>query len=373
MILKPLISSATTKSSKQLYSLSKKKFRGIGYAFSRAFSYTYGNSSYDTYSRGGMTETWPVTKSNTILNIVPQGQEFVVERMGKYYKTEKSGFFFAIPFIDAIRYRIDMREKAIEIEPQPAITRDNVSLEVSGNVFIRFTDARRAAYGSFNPLYAVSQNAQSAMRAAIGKLELDEILHARQQLNDKVALSLRDACEPWGLEIKRYEITEILPDRQIQIAMDKQAVAERERREQVLGAEGLKKAAVLESEGIKQKLQNESEGELIKIRNEALAEKEKRILEAEGEAQAVLAKAKAQAEAIALIGDALSSNDGRVAAQLEIARDYLQMYGDMGQKSNTIMFQKDAGDVNALLLQAATVFNTATMQIDDFNDGKKGK
>ena len=327
--------------------------------------------TFSFYSRGGMTEKWPVSKSNTILNIVPQGQEFVVERLGRYHATQKSGWFFAIPFVDAITYRIDMREKAIEIEPQPAITRDNVSLEVSGNVFIQFVDAKKAAYGSFNPLYAVSQNAQSAMRAAIGKLELDEILHARQQLNDKVASSLIEASEPWGIQIKRYEITEILPDRQIQIAMDKQAVAERERREQVLGAEGLKKAAVLESEGIKQKLQNESEGELIKIRNEALAEKEKRVLEAEGEAKAILAKAEAQAQAISLVGNALASKEGQIAAQLEIARDYVDMYGDMGQKSNTIMFQKDAGDVNSLLAQAATVFNTASLQTSKYNDEEK--
>ena len=129
---------------------------------------------------GGMTEKWPVSKPNTILNIVPQGQEFIVERLGKYHATQPSGWFIAIPLVDSITYRIDMREKAIEIEPQPAITRDNVSLEVSGNVFIQFVDSKKAAYGSFNPLYAVSQNAQSAMRAAIGKLELDEILHARQ-------------------------------------------------------------------------------------------------------------------------------------------------------------------------------------------------
>ena len=333
-----------------------------------AYSSSYGNNSY---SRGGMTERWPLPKTNTILNIVPQGQQFVVERMGKFHSVEQSGWFLAIPFVDAITYRIDMREKAIEIEPQPAITRDNVSLEVSGNVFIQFVDAHKAAYGSFNPLYAVSQNAQSAMRAAIGKLELDEILHARQQLNDKVAAALAEASEPWGIQIKRYEITEILPDRQIQIAMDKQAVAERERREQVLGAEGLKKAAVLESEGIKQKLQNESEGELIKVRNEALAEKEKRVLEAEGEAQAIMARAEAQAKAISLVGDALATEEGQVAAQLEMAREYVEMYGDMGQKSNTIMFQKDAGDVNALLAQAATVFNTSSIQAANFNNSNE--
>ena len=110
--------------------------------------------------------------------------EFIVERLGKYYATQPSGWF--IPLVDSIMYRMKGGENT-EIEPQPAITRDIVSLEVSGNVFIQFVDSK-AAYGSFNPLYAVSQNAQSAMRAAIGKLEPDEILHA-STINDQVAQS----------------------------------------------------------------------------------------------------------------------------------------------------------------------------------------
>jgi len=315
------------------------------------------------YSRGGYVEEWPVTKTNTIINIVSQGQVAVVERFGKFHALKKPGFFFAIPLVDKIAYVVDMREKAIEIEPQPAITRDNVSLEVSGNVFIEFCDPERAAYGSFNPLYAVSQNAQASMRAAIGRLELDEILHAREALNDQVRSHLSEAAEPWGISIKRYEITEILPDEEIQRAMDKQAVAERERREQVLAAEGLKKSQILESEGIKIKKQNESEGELTKVRNEALAEKEKRVLEAEGEAQAILTKANAQAEALRAIGNALDSDQGRAAAQLDIAKDYLEMYGEMGSQSNTMVFSKEPGDVHAMLAQAAAVLTTTSESV----------
>lgn len=305
-------------------------------------------------------DEWPVTQTNTILNIVPQGQKVLLERFGKYHSVKDPGFFFAIPLVDKLAYVVDMREKAIEIEPQPAITKDNVSLEVSGNVFVEFNDPIKAAYGSFNPLYAVSQNAQASMRAAIGKLELDEILHAREALNDEVRSHLMEAAEPWGVNIKRYEITEILPDREIQRAMDKQAVAERERREQVLTAEGLKKSQILQSEGIKLKKQNESEGELIKIRNEATAEKEKRILEAEGEAQSILMRAKAQAEALQLIGNVMGTKEGQVAAQLDIAKDYLEMYGEMGSKSNTMVFSKEPGDVHAMLAQAAAVLTTAS-------------
>jgi len=162
-------------------------------------------------------------------------------------------------------------------------------------MFVQFNDAYKAAYGSFNPLYNVEQHAQAAMRSAIGSMEFDRILQARSELNSEVQNALHESALPWGISILRYEITEVLPDASVQVAMDKQAVAERDRREQVLQAEGTKRSQVLESEGVKIKKQNESEGELIKVRNEAQAQKEKLVLEAEGDAQAILAKAKAQA------------------------------------------------------------------------------
>lgn len=170
---------------------------------------------------------------NTVLNIVPEGEKQVVERLGKLHSVNDSGFYFAIPFIDNVAYCIDMRERALDIHPQAAITRDNVSVDVSGVVYIIFTDARLACYGAANPLYSVRQHAQSAMRAAIGEMELDEILHNRSQLNALVKGTVQEAATAWGINIKRYEITEITPDRMISQAMDKQAAAERNRREKV--------------------------------------------------------------------------------------------------------------------------------------------
>ena len=108
-------------------------------------------------TQGGIPGNWPVTKSNTIFNIVPQGHKFVVERFGKLHSVQESGFFFAIPLVDQIAYVIDVRERAIDIEPQAAITRDNVSVEVSGNLFVKFQDPEKAAYGALNPLYSVTQ------------------------------------------------------------------------------------------------------------------------------------------------------------------------------------------------------------------------
>ena len=314
---------------------------------------------------GGNIDAWPIVGRNTVVNMCPEGKVMVIETLGKFSKLQKSGLFFLVPIFQKIAYVVDMREKAMEIDPQPAITRDNVSLQVSGNVYLRFIDAKKAAYGSFNPQYAVVQNAQSAMRAIIGKMELDEILHARDTINSEVTKALDMNAEPWGLQVLRYEITQLTPNHEIQHAMDKQAVAERERREVVKNAEGMKEAAVLQSEGIKIKMTNESEGELIKIRNEAQADKERQILEAEGEAQSVLAKAEAQAKAIAMISAQLATAEGKDAAQLTVAKDYIEMYGAIGMSSNTMFFGGQAGDVSQLVAQAASVFKATV-------DGEQG-
>lgn len=222
---------------------------------------------------------WPKEKTNSVLNICPQGYNMVVERLGKLHSIQNAGWFVAIPLVDSIKYVVDMREKALSIAPQTGITKDNVHVKVSGNLYCQFVDPNLAAYGSKNPLYAVKQHAQSAMRAALGEMELDEILHARAKLNGMIRESVQESAKAWGLEIKRYEITDISPDKFITEAMDKQAAAERDRRKKVLDAEGDKRSAELESEGQKIKFKNESEGRLIAVTNEAEARKRQLLLE----------------------------------------------------------------------------------------------
>lgn len=331
----------------------------------------------DSFSGGGGSSTgeamaevysWPITKANTILNIVPQGKMYVVERFGKLHEIQPSGFFFAIPFLDEIGYVVDMRERAIDIPPQSAITRDNVSVDVSGNLFLAFVDPERAAYGARNPLYAVMQHAQSAMRSAIGEMELDEILHGRARLNSLIKGSVQESAVTWGLDVRRYEITEISPDPVIRQAMDKQAAAERTRREQVLQAEGEKRSKELSSEGIKISLSNESEGNLIKVKNEAEASKVKLVREAEGEAISVELRAKAQAEAIQKIAAELQKPGGMDAAKLALAGEYVTMYGEMGKQSNTMLFNDRPADMNALLSQAALALSTGMNQANNFQD-----
>lgn len=309
---------------------------------------------------GGGIWQWPVRKANTIFNIVPQGHRYVVERFGKLHSIQESGWFLAIPGVDTISYVVDIRERALDIPPQSAITRDNVSVEVSGNLFVRFVDPEKAAYGAFNPLYSVTQHAQSAMRSAIGEMELDEMLHGRARLNSLIKGSLQEASEPWGLEIRRYEITEITPDQQIRLAMDKQAAAERDRREHVLRAEGAKRQAELESEGLKISLTNESEGNLIRVQNEAEATKNRILLEAAGHAEAIRLTAAAQAEALKTIAHELKQPGGQEAARLAIAREYVSMYGEMGKQSNTILFNERPADVTSLMAQAVAAMRVTS-------------
>jgi len=290
----------------------------------------------------------------------------VVERFGKLHAIHESGYFFAVPVMDRVAYVIDVRERAVDILPQSAITRDNVSVEVSGNLFVRVIDPERAAYGARNPLYAVMMHAQSAMRSAIGELELDEILHNRAGLNTLIKGTLQDAAQAWGLEVRRYELTEITPDDQIRIAMDKQAAAERARREQVLRAEGDKRGAELTSEGVKISLKNESEGKLIQITNEAEAEKIRILRVAEGKAEAIKIQAVAQAEAIEAIAQQLGKDGGQEAAALALAKEYVKMYGEMGSKSNTMFFQESAGNAQSLVVQAMA--SMKAMNMGDLGD-----
>ncbi|KAL7488371.1 hypothetical protein ACHAW6_013937 [Cyclotella cf. meneghiniana] len=351
----------------------------------------FSSSSSDSSPYGQTLEInqWPIQKANTILNIVPQGKRMVVERFGKLHAIHESGYFFAVPIVDRVAYVIDIRERALDIVPQSAITRDNVSVEVSGNLFVRVVDPERAAYGARNPLYSVmmlygsiinlygeksiSKHAQSAMRAAIGELELDEILHNRAGLNTLIKGSLQEAAVAWGLEVRRYELTEITPDDQIRIAMDKQAAAERDRREQVLRAEGDKRRAELTSEGIKISLKNESEGKLIQITNEAEAEKLRIMKEAEGRAEAVRIQAIAQAEAIGKIAEQLTKVGGEKAAALALAKEYVNMYGEMGSKSNTMFFQERPGDAKSLVVQAMAAMKAMNEVDTNRNDETSNK
>lgn len=147
---------------------------------------------------------WPPTKFNTIANVCPRGYNMVVERFGKLHEIRDAGLFFAIPMVDRIRYVVDNRELTIIIEPQSGVTSDNVDVRVGGALFVKITDAEKACYNVNSPLFALIQEAMSAMRTAIGKVSLDDLFHDRLALNHAVQKAMEHTSEDWGTTVKRY-------------------------------------------------------------------------------------------------------------------------------------------------------------------------
>lgn len=285
----------------------------------------------------------------------------VVERLGSLHRIHSPGWFFSIPIIDRIAYCVDMREQTLYYPPQTAVTKDNVTVRVDAVIFARFNDPLKAAYGATDPLRSVQEMAKSAMRAAVGELEMDALFHSREYVNEKVREAVVDPAENWGIVVTRHEILDVKPDQHILEVMDKQAAAERMRREKVLEAEGEKQAATLKSEGLRIKLVNESEGHLKRVENEAKAEQTRLRLEAEGKAKAVLMEAEARSKALEMVATAFEKQDGaKDAARLLVAREYVNMYGEMGKESNTIMINDKPADVGALLAQVTMALEKQT-------------
>lgn len=293
---------------------------------------------------------WPIKKKNTMINIVEQETTAVVERFGKFHSLKK-GIFFAIPLVDKISYLVDRREQAIMISPLHAITSDNINLQVSGNLFVKVVDEYKAAYGSNNPLHNITQFAISSMRNSIGTMEIDEILKNRQVINDNITMSLSSSAENWGLEVKRYEITDISPDKDIIESMNKQLVSERNRREQILNAKGQKESSQLISEG-----------ELMKINNESEGLKKKLIMEAQGRAEALEVEAMSKAKYIRILTDCLKEGGehSQTAMQALIATNQIDMMKDIGQKSNTMFFSDKPADFKQLMAYAGEILKTKT-------------
>ena len=223
----------------------------------------------------------------TNIRIIPQSSASVIERLGAYSTTWQVGLHVKIPFIDRIVNRISLKEKVLDFDPQPVITKDNVTMMIDTVVYFQITDPKLYTYGVERPINALENLSATTLRNIIGDLELDETLTSRDVINTKMRSILDEATDTWGIKVNRVEVKNIEPPQAIRVAMEKQMKAERERREQILISEGHKQSAILEAEGKKQALILEAE-----------AEKEAAIQKAKGEAQAILEVQNAKAEGL---------------------------------------------------------------------------
>ncbi|MDD7511627.1 MAG: SPFH/Band 7/PHB domain protein [Peptostreptococcaceae bacterium] len=226
----------------------------------------------------------------TNIRIVPQARAYVIERLGAYRGTWQVGLHFKLPLVDRIARKVSLKEKVIDFQPQPVITKDNVTMEIDTVVYFQITDPKLYTYGVESPMQAIENLTATTLRNIIGELELDESLTSREHINTKIRLVLDEATDPWGIKINRVEVKNITPPRDIQVAMEKQMRAERERRESILRAEGEKKSAILIAEGNKEAMILEAE-----------ANKQSAIKQAEGQAEAIRMVQQATADGIKML------------------------------------------------------------------------
>jgi len=247
----------------------------------------------------------------TIL-IVPERENVVVERLGKFQRTLQPGFFFLIPFFDKAAYRQEMREQVIDIPPQSVITSDNIQVDIDGLLYLKVVDANKASYGIGNYLSASINLAQTTMRSEVGKITLGAVFSERETVNAKIIAEIDKASDPWGIKVMRYEVKDITPTVHVIDTLEKQMEAEREKR-----------AAITRATAEKEKLINVSEGQRQHAINISEGEKQKRINEALGRAEAIKLVADATAQSLSMVGEAIGAPGGKEALKMRLLEQYL--------------------------------------------------
>ncbi|MBL7067547.1 MAG: paraslipin [Candidatus Marinimicrobia bacterium] len=278
------------------------------------------------------------------IRIVQQKVAVIIERLGKYHNTLEAGFHVLLPFIDKVAYKHTLKEQAIDVPPQVCITRDNISVEVDGILYMQVVDPKKSSYGINNYQFASTQLAQTTMRSVIGKMELDKTFEERDTINSAIVEAVDKASDPWGVKVTRYEVKNIVPPQSIKDAMEKQMRAEREKRALIAESEGDKQAKINRAEGDKQEAIARSEGE-----------KQKRINEADGRAEEIKKVAIATAEGIREIAEAINEKGGLNAVNLRVAEQYLNEFGKLAKTNNSIIIPSDLSDIAGMIKSVTTV------------------
>lgn len=299
--------------------------------------------------------------ANTIVRFVPQQTAWIVERMGKFHRILEPGLTFLLPVLDKITYVQSLKESAIEIPSQNAITSDNVSLELDGILYIKVIDPYKASYGVEDFKFAISQLAQTTMRSEIGSLALDSVLKERQQLNNNINHVINDAAkENWGVECLRYEIRDIHPPQNVLDAMHRQVSAERSKRAEILESEGQRQSKINVSEGDKQSIILASE-----------ANKLEQINQAQGEAQSILLKSEATAAGLKMIAQAIKETPGgERAVSLQVAQEYIKQFGNLAKESNTVVIPSNLGDIGNFMASGMSIYNNLNKNMDKSLENK---
>lgn len=281
------------------------------------------------------------------VKIVPQQEAWVIERFGRFDFVLKPGLSFVIPFVQRVAYKHILKEDAIDVTAQTAISNDNVTLSIDGVLYVKIIDPVAASYGVSNPYYAITQLAQTTMRSEIGKLPLDRTFEEREVLNIAIVAAINQASVNWGIQCMRYEIKDIQPPQSVLRAMELQVAAERKKRAQILESEGHRQAKI-----------NQSEAEKAQIVLNSEAAYTDQVNRARGEAEAILSVAEATAKSIAMVATAIAVNNGSDAVSFRIAEQYIQAFGNLAKETNTVILPADLSSPSNLLAQTLTIFQS---------------
>ncbi|MEA2078209.1 MAG: stomatin-like protein [Candidatus Marinimicrobia bacterium] len=272
------------------------------------------------------------------IRVVPQRSAFIIERLGKYKKTLTAGFHLLVPIADRVAYKHTLKEQALDVASQTCITKDNISVEVDGILYLQVMDPMKSSYGIDDYRFASTQLAQTTMRSIIGRMELDKTFEERETINVSIVEAVDKASDPWGVKVTRYEVKNITPPQSIKDAMEKQMRAEREKRALIAESEGDRQAKINRADGDRQELIARSEGE-----------KQRRINEAEGRAAEIEKVAVATALGLKKIALSINEKGGADAVNLRIAEQYIGEFGKLAKENNTMILPSNLTDIGGLV------------------------
>ena len=280
------------------------------------------------------------------VRVVPQQSAWIIERLGKFHEVLQPGLNIIIPFIDRVAYRHSLKEVPADVPEQVCITKDNTQLAVDGLIYYQVTDPRLASYGTSDYIAAITQLAQTTLRSEVGKMELDQSLQSREEINRSVVSVLDEAGRSWGVKVLRYEVKNLTPPESILRAMQQQITAEREKRALIAKSEGEKQQQINVADGARQAAILNSEGE-----------KQAAINRAQGEATAIQLVADATAHAVSAVAQAIGKEGGLQAANLKVAELYIGAFGELAKTGNTLIVPSNLSDVASVVSSAMTVLD----------------